>query len=449
MSRHDEALRQLLGRGPASAARIGEVLGVSQQAVSRAVVALGDEVIRVGAARSTRYLLRDRRRGLPDVSVHRIGEDGRILRLGVLVPVSPQGWVMRPEQGTAIHHEGLPWWLADMCAAGFLGRAWAARHASLLGLPARLTEWDDSEHLRALLAQGHDAVGNLLLGDHAHERFLSAPVPPPVAADERGPVYARLAAQAALGEIPGSSAGGEQPKFIAFAETAAGPAHVIVKFTLPEVHPVTERWADLLLAEHHALETLREAGIDAARTELIDHGSQRFLQVERFDRVGALGRRALLSLAMLDAEFTGAAPAPWPVIVDRLAQARHVEAAATSACALLHAFGTLIGNTDMHPGNLSFIGAGRPYALAPAYDMLPMGLAPTAGGALPTRLTAPVLRPIVPGAAWRQALGLAERFMVRLHREDRFSARWAPCLQALDQHLSPARMQIERMASSR
>ena len=103
----------------------------------------------------------------------------------------------------------------------------------------------------------------------------------------------------------------------------------------------------------------------------------------------------------------------------------------------------------MHPGNLSFIGAGRPYALAPAYDMLPMGLAPTAGGALPIWLTAPVLRPIVPGAAWRQALGLAERFMARLHREDRFSARWAPCLQALDQHLSTARMQIERMASSR
>ena len=362
------------------------------------------------------------------------------------MPVCPQGWVMRPEQGAAIHHEGLPWWLADMCAAGFLGRAWAARHASLLGLPARLTEWGDNEHLRALLAQGHDAVGNLLLGERAHERFLSDPVPVPVAADERGPVYAQLAAQAALGEIPGSSAGGEQPKFIAFAETAAGPAHVIVKFTLPEVHPVTERWADLLLAEHHALETLREAGIDAARTELIDHGSQRFLQVERFDRVGALGRRALLSLAMLDAEFTGAAPAPWPVIVDRLSQERHVEAAATSACALLHAFGTLIGNTDMHPGNLSFIGAGRPYALAPAYDMLPMGLAPTAGGALPTRLTAPVLRPIVPGDTWRQALGLAERFMARLQKENRFSARWAPCLQALDQHQTTARMQIARMA---
>jgi len=78
--------------------------------------------------------------------------------------------------------------------------------------------------------------------------------------------------------------------------------------------------------------------------------------------------------------------------------------------------------------------------------MLPMGFAPTAGGALPTRLTAPVLRPIVPRATWRHALGLAERFMARLHSEDRFSARWAPCLQAFDQYQTTARMQIERMA---
>jgi biotin operon repressor len=445
MSHHDEALRQILGRGSASAAHLADALGVSQQAVSRAVLALGEDVVRIGAARSTRYLLRDRRRGLPEVPVYRVGENGQILRLGGLVPVCPDGWVMQPGQGVAVHHEGLPWWLADMCAAGFLGRAWAARHAPLLGLPSRLTEWGDTEHLRALLAQGHDAVGNLLLGDLAHERYLCAPEPVPVAADERGAAYAALAAQAAQGEIPGSSAGGEQPKFIAFAQTAAGPAHVIVKFTLPEVHPVTERWADLLLAEHHALETLREAGIDAARTELIDHGSQRFLQVERFDRVGTLGRRALLSLAMLDAEFTGAAPAPWSVIVDRLARERHVEMAAIPACGLLHAFGTLIGNTDMHPGNLSFTGAGRPYILAPAYDMLPMGFAPTAGGALPVRLASPVLRPIVPAATWRQSLGLARTFLGRLHQEERFSARWAPCLQALDQHLVAANAQIERM----
>ncbi len=46
------------------------------------------------------------------------------------------------------------------------------------------------------------------------------------------------------------------------------------------------------------------------------------------------------------------------------------------------AFGMLIGNTDMHHGNLSFIISlhGRPYALAPAYDILPMGFAPKVGG---------------------------------------------------------------------
>ena len=38
--------------------------------------------------------------------------------------------------------------------------------------------------------------------------------------------------------------------------------------------------------------------------------SQRFLEVIRFDRVGTLGRKALMSLAALDAEFVGAGRAP-------------------------------------------------------------------------------------------------------------------------------------------
>ncbi|MEY8689282.1 MAG: type II toxin-antitoxin system HipA family toxin YjjJ [Leptothrix sp. (in: b-proteobacteria)] len=445
MTRHAGSLRQILAQGPCTASQIGDALGVSQQAVSRAVVALGDDVVRIGAARSTRYLLRDGRRGVPDVPIYRIGDDGRVARLGLLVPVLPEGYVMRGEDGSITHHEGLPWWMADMRAAGFLGRAWAGRHAQSLGLSPRLPEWSDTDHLRALLAHGQDAIGHLLLGDLAHERHLTAPEPQPIPAAERGPVYARLAEEAVRGELPGSSAGGEQPKFTAFAETAAGPAHVIVKFTLPERNPVTERWADLLLAEHHALQTLREAGVPAARTELIDHAGQRFLQVERFDRAGPLGRCALLSLASLDAEFTGAAPAPWPAIVARLTDAGHVAPEATAGAALLYAFGVLIGNTDMHPGNLSFTGAGRPWALAPAYDMLPMGFAPTAGGALPCELAPPVLRPVVPAETWRQALVLAEAFLERVRAEGRWSERWGPCVVALERHVEAARGQIGRM----
>jgi hypothetical protein len=55
-------------------------------------------------------------------------------------------------------------------------------------------------------------------------------------------------------------------------------------------------------------------------------------------------------------------------------------------------FGQLIGNTDMHFGNLSFFHSfGAPLALAPVYDMLPMMYAPIAGDELPQRQYEPPL----------------------------------------------------------
>jgi serine/threonine protein kinase HipA of HipAB toxin-antitoxin module len=48
----------------------------------------------------------------------------------------------------------------------------------------------------------------------------------------------------------------------------------------------------------------------------------------------------------------------------------------------LYWFGRLIGNSDMHPGNLGFhLVDARPLELAPAHDMLPMFLAPSRTGA--------------------------------------------------------------------
>lgn len=450
MSAHADRIRLLLSQGPAGARTIIDKLGISQPTLSRALATLGDEVLRLGAARSIQYVLRDIARGLSDIPVYRVTADGKVGSLGLMVPVRPDGFVMCQSDGVERHSHGLPWWLFDIRPQGFLGRAYAEQHASALGLPARLAEWSDAHALRALLAHGHDAMGNLLLGDVAREHFLNAPLPTPIVARRKGPAYARLAAAAARGELPASSAGGEQPKFVACVLAAGQPQQVLVKFSLPDgssgTNPVTERWRDLLLAEHLALETLAANGVAAALSQLVDHGGQRFLETARFDRVGALGRRALLSLTALEAEFVGDARAPWPVLTARLAQAGHITPQAAAGAALLYAFGTLIGNTDMHNGNLSFVGEnGAPFELAPAYDMLPMGFAPRAGGGLPDTLPPPQLHASVGNPAWAQALDVAKAFLGRVRADDRFSDHFQPCVETLSTHLAVAGARIARL----
>ncbi|MGS0743534.1 type II toxin-antitoxin system HipA family toxin YjjJ [Glaciimonas sp. GG7] len=295
-----------LSAGPRSAPQLMTDIGVSQPTISRALTELSNHIVRIGAARSIQYALRDTMRGLPDISIHRIDAEGRIQQLGTLVPVRPEGFVMCQADGVNLHSDGLPWWLSDMRPQGYLGRAYAARHGAQLRLPERLTDWTDTHAVRALLVHGHDVVGNLLLGDSARDRFIATPVPHPITQRQKAREYARLALETVHGEVAGSSAGGEQPKFTARAITPDGPRYVIVKFSELEESPVSERWRDLLLAEHLALDTLRAANIAAAKTQIVDHGGQRFLEVERFDRIGDLGRRGLFSLSMLDAEFIGA-----------------------------------------------------------------------------------------------------------------------------------------------
>ena len=74
-----------------------------------------------------------------------------------------------------------------------------------------------------------------------------------------------------------------------------------------------------------------------------------------------------------------------------LADAGYISRAAADTAALLYAFGTLTGNTDMHPGNLSFLSdVGPPCELSPPYDMLPTALAPRLSGALATALPPPL-----------------------------------------------------------
>lgn len=311
MTTRSDMIRQLLRQGPTPARQLTDILGISQPTASRALKTLGDDVVRIGSGPSIQYALRDAFRGFSSAPIYRITEEGQVKPLGKLIPVHPDGFVMEQTDNVCRHSDGLPWWLFDMRPQGYLGRAYASTYSAGLGLPPNPEDWKDADVIRALLAHGHDAVGNLLIGEQARNQFLEMPLPVPV---DRASSYPTLALAVSSGEAPGSSAGGEQPKFCTYTECG----HVLVKFTALDDNPISERWRDLLQAEHLALKVL---GVE---TEVFDFAGQRFLEIPRFDRVGPLGRIGLFSLRALEAEFVGRARESWPILVNELVKQGYV-----------------------------------------------------------------------------------------------------------------------------
>jgi len=242
----------------------------------------------------------------------------------------------------------------------------------------------------------------------AQERRLAEPAT--VDEADRVTLYGEMADQAIAGEWPGSSAAGEQPKFTACVRRDGLPVSVIVKFSGSAGRPEDQRWADLLMAEHVAASLLNRHGIPAARTSIVRCG-RAFLEVTRFDRTGAHGRRNIVSLSSLSAAFYGELMAPWTQIASTLEADGWITPEDARRMALLWWFGTLIGNTDMHYGNLSFyLTPGRPLRLAPAYDMLPMFYRPDLEGRLPDRQLSPAPPPPEQIDTWSRAIEIAIEF---------------------------------------
>ncbi len=71
MDTHADTVRLYLSRGPLPGRQLTEKLAVSQPTLSRVLNAMGADIVRIGAARSIHYALRDTRRGLPDIPIHR------------------------------------------------------------------------------------------------------------------------------------------------------------------------------------------------------------------------------------------------------------------------------------------------------------------------------------------------------------------------------------------
>lgn len=438
-----QLLDLLQGGDPVPAGELVEKLAVSRPVLSRLVTEAGDQVRRVGKARATAYVATALVR--PNMwPLYRMGADANMEELGTLhalrgdsflfEPSGDRPNLMRAVDGPAGYFPGLPWFLDDVRPQGFLGRSLAHRLGRTLGVPEDLKSWQSRDNLLGIL-HGGTSVGDLLLGQAAIDRALldvDAPLDR-VDVASRHDDYAIRAKEALDGEEVGSSPGGEQPKFTATVVTTTGRYAALVKFALPSLNPLGARWADLLVCEHLALSTLREAGFPASCTQLLRSDEYVFLEVERFDRTAdVLGRRGFVSLLALDAAFIGEGPRDWGLAGEQLVDERLITHDTAENIARLHWFGRLIGNTDMHLGNIGFhlIDDG-PLPLCPAYDMLPMYMAPSAQtgnirALAPININAPSRAGQAPFIAW--AAQLAMRFWQRVAESE-----VAPEIQAVAQ----------------
>lgn len=424
---------------------LADAVGVSRVTVQRALQHLGANVVQLGKTRATRYALR--REVLGQGAPHRfsrLSQTGIAHEWGSLTALHG-GWLlewaspaMRPDWAEQVHDhagfcDGLPFFLADLRPQGFLGRATARRLPGTLGLPLDPREWSDDQTLFYLREWGDDLPGNLVLGDGPTGRALNLCPHDPITPEARETRYASLAGQANAGESVGSSVEGEQPKFTAWLRLPdeSWVSSVLVKFTDRLETSTGRRWADLLAAEAIALEVLTWASrgdAEASHPRTFDFDNRRFYELTRFDRVGSHGRRGVVSLrALHDAGFTGGDTNDWAVAAAGLHERGWINASDLRAVRLRRLFGRLIGNTDMHFGNLAFyLDLGLPLALAPTYDMLPMLWAPRPGDATP----APEFVPLAPMPAelelWPEAATMAERLWAQVEADERVSDGFRP-----------------------
>lgn len=380
-----DKVRRLLSRGPAKASALMDALGVSQPTLSRLWQAVPDGIV-LGAGKARNYALQ---RQLPGIAaplpVFCVSEEGAVTATGNLNLLQGGFYVLTHAEKTAYRlYQGMPWFLRDLRPHGFLGRFEPRKHRDL-GLPDDIRMWTDEHIFQYLARRSEHAAGNLVLGNESYARYLadrSRLRDSLIPQARRAELYPVMARQVMQGEPPGSSAGGEQPKFTAMVERSQQGLveHVMVKFSPPTDTPGGRRWGDLLVCEHLALAVLARNNIAAATTSILDSGGRIFLEVVRIDRVGLEGRRPMATFEAFDGEL-GMLDQTWTAAAHEMGRLGKLAVEDVARVAVLDLYGALIGNTDRHHGNMAVTWtADGKRRLVEAYDMLPMLYRPIANG---------------------------------------------------------------------
>lgn len=369
-----EILAYISRTGISSSRSLCQMFGISQSTLSRMISSSKDELLVIGKARGTKYAAQ---RKIIDtimpIPVYEILEDSSVRRLGVLNAIKPNGFyfeALTPDVKSQIY-PGLPYFLNDLRPSGFLGRLIPMQNEDLQ-LPQDIYMWSSEQCLKFLSQRGWNCVGNLILGDKSFQMYLEKNQSSQngIETKKRGKQYPLYADNILAAGDPGSSAGGEHPKFTTIL--LPEKKHVLVKFSPPVNSEIGERIADILICEHIALQVLKKYSCDATDSEILNYDNRIFLELKRFDRVGKLGRRGLISLGTLDAEYTGAINT-WSKTAAELVKNKIIAKPLLEKIYFREMFGELIANNDMHLYNLSFFTRGQKITdLAPVYDMSPM-----------------------------------------------------------------------------
>ncbi len=369
-----ELLAYLNRHGASPTQSLCQKFQISQPTLSRIISSIKNQILVLGKAQETKYALcRKIENTITPIPLYEIHEDGSSKQLGILHALEPHGFYFEskiPGTKSSLYRD-LPYFLNDIRPAGFLGRLIPAQNKDL-HLPNDVTRWNPEHCLTYLSCREWNSIGNYILGEKSFQLYLEncQLLKQSINSTQREEQYSQLANDALLLADLGSSAGGEQPKFTTILLPEM--KHVLVKFSPPTNTEIGKRVGDLMICEHLALQILKKNSYDASESKIIMHDHRFFLEVKRFDRMNKFGRRGLISLGSLDAEFTGKLGS-WSQTAAELIKKKIIPSQLLTQIRWLELFGELIANNDMHLYNLSFFTCGlKVTGLAPVYDMLPM-----------------------------------------------------------------------------